>query len=85
MTFQDILDMARTRLRHTREAFLPTQDDDPVAIWIVDKLGEDRPCGLAPPTGSNGLVMYENDEYTPSEARWLAAALLRAADEAETK
>lgn len=92
MTFDELLILARHRLRNTRAA-MPPIADDPVDAWLIDKLDEAQPCGFEPPVVDPGMVSVmdgSNDpdpayQFTPSEARWFAGALLRAADEAEAK
>lgn len=66
-----------------------------LAAFVVDNLGEAFPCGYVAPIGSSGTVYVTDSaiagenpeppifEFTPSEARAYAAALLRAADQAE--
>lgn len=60
---------------------------------VIDLLGEARPCGFELPVVDHDMVTILDGsedpqpayQFTPAEARWFAAALLRAADEAEAK
>lgn len=63
-----------------------------LAQAVIDLLGEAFPCGFVPPSTEDPRTVVildgSNDpqpayEFTPTEARAYAAALLRAADEAQ--
>lgn len=66
-----------------------------LAQFVIDALGEAFPCGFVAPIGSRGTVYVTDSaiagenpeppifEFTPSEARAYAAALIRAAEKAE--
>lgn len=85
MKFDDLLDACRMRV-----ASYPGKD--PIAVAVIDLLGELPGCGFEPPFAEPGMVSILDDsedpqpsyQFTPGEARWFAAELLRAADEAET-
>jgi hypothetical protein len=63
------------------------------AAWIMDTLREATPCGYDDPVvtasqsgdPNDGVVvrLRNGEEFSPSEARWLAACLLHGADEVE--
>lgn len=82
MTFVQILALARKM-----------ESTSAVAAWFAFHLGESQPCGFEPPVVDPGMVSILDGsedpqpayQLTPREARWFAAALLRAADEAEDK
>jgi len=61
-----------------------------IPSMIVDLLGVALPCGYESPIAEDGEVVLPEGAYTfgqlsPEDARGLAAALLRTADEAEAQ
>ena len=89
MTFDEILAFARA-WSDLAERYRSPDNFDAVARAFVDLLGEALPCGFETPTvlrrmqGGNLVVLRDLDgSFTPSDVRALAAAMLRAADEAE--
>jgi hypothetical protein len=96
MKFDALLDKCRARLAQNVTISadgLASADKDPIALAVIDLLGEDPGCGFEPPVVDPGMVSILDGsddpqpayQFTPEEARWFAAELLRAADAAEVK
>jgi len=91
VTFVELLAFARdwsTKFNHAPAS--TTEVHDLVAQSIIDLLGEALPCGFETPTierrafGGNLVVLRDLDgSFIPSDVRAIAAAMLRAADEAD--
>jgi hypothetical protein len=85
MTLDELLTWAR---EHVRDVF---GEPNPVALAIINLLGEAQPCGFPEPVvvmGTSGgrVVDVHGDGsayYEPDELRAMCAMWLRAADEAE--
>lgn len=96
MKFDDLLEACRARIaQHVTFDSMgrACAGKDPIALAILDLLGESPGCGFEPPVIEPGMVsLLDGSEdpqpayqFTPGEARWFAAELLRAADDAELK
>lgn len=97
MKFEELLEACRARIRlHVAldSHGCAYSDKDPIALAVIDLLGEAFQCGFEPPsTEDPGIVTILDGsedpqpayQLTPPEARMFAAQLLRDADEAEAK
>jgi hypothetical protein len=79
MTLDELLEWAR---EHVRDVF---GEPNPVALAIINLLGEAQPCGFPEPLVQRDAVTLEDvsGTYEPGELRAMCAIWLRAADEAE--
>jgi len=89
MKFDAFLELAR-RLQATGDSAPVGSEVRDFALAAINLLGESKPCGFEPPDTfrfSDGRpgVGFGEDTMLSSEARMLAAMLLRAADESEAQ
>ena len=81
MTVEALLELSRAALGDPENA----SGIEALADGVIELLGESLPCGLEAPEVHPDEVYITREmagRYTPDEARAMARALLRAADEA---
>ena len=85
VTLDQLIELAQA----VRRVYQPSSPEGRIVHGVIDLLGESLPCGYFPPVvhGTGRIDLSETWLIVaePSEARALAAALLRAADVAEAR
>jgi hypothetical protein len=90
VTLDELLLLA-AEVAHTYRCYPPASPERRLSQGVLDIFGEALPCGWETPSADGGLVNVPSDlaahlhvfKLEPQEARALAAAIARAADDAE--